>query len=1504
VGRIFRSTRLVVCFFVLIGVAPAVAYASFPGSNPNESVRQNTPNDPDFDRCEPDQPPDQPAANCSSAFSEQYERFGFAPNSTQNTATYHNLTDPRMQRYINPVNGQNALAGRTPIGQIPGVSADRAWKRSTGTPSVQVAILDTGIRWDRGGLRRQVALNRDELPFPEGCSQYDCNGDGAFNVDDYANDSRVSNSAGVHPESDSILDASDLIAVFSDGTDADSNGYVDDIAGWDFFDDDNDPYDASSYSSASNHGSGRSAEAIEQGNDASGSIGLCPDCQLVPMRVWDTFVVDTNNFAMAALYAADNDVEVVEGAVGGLFNSSFARAAFSYAYRHGVFFAIVSSDLNTADHNIPTLYDEAMQVQGTVADVHGLGVPDDISMCAPDPFGSFCIPQQVVDFYAQNGVLFQQNAPVGTWFRNSGTTQYGGHAHIVMPAPTGSQATGQASGAAALLISYARQRGVSLAPNEVKQLLTLTAQDVVPENTVGSGTPDPAQVGWDQHFGYGLPDLGLALERIGGNQIPPQALLTSPEWFTPYNVNRTGTVDIRGRLSSRASEYSWLLQWAPGIEPAEGDFLTIGDGGDSGPTDGVLGTVDLGIVRAALDTRVVTCPTGPPATGGSTCDPTAPAKGPGDKDPNEPAFTVRVVVTDSDGNRAEDRKMLFAYRDATETYNKNIGTGGEASQRLFDLNGDNVLDTVLADSSGALSVLNADGTPLQSFNNGQPVHSQLYPNVHSGAPPFGAVNPPREVLRTPAIGDIDGDLEPEIVDSAGEHVYAWNADGSVVPGFPVRLDLNLSRPQDRTRENHIKRGFTASPTLGDLIPEAPGQERKLEIVVPALDQHVYGWDGSGNGLPGFPKLLREPGSTIPGAEIITTAALGDITGDGSPDIVTPTQEFDDSPTGPTPPPIGVGGFSDILTQVLANAIGGSGRTYALRSDGSVISGWPTHPNGAVPDALPFVGPGVDHVMTNVDNDPELEAVGNLATGDVTATNADGSNAVTYDASPSGGEHIDKTKVLNLFENPIAANIDGVAGPEIIKGGVTLNQLVNIGVGVGQNLPYNHVVQAWNALTGAELPNFPQAVEDFQLLSSPAVADVSDAPGNEIVVGTGLYYLRDISATGVEGTGWPKFTGGWIFATPAIGDTDGDGNLDVTTLTREGHAFSWDTNQPACGGPLGGNDEWWTSRHDEWNTGAYGTDTRPPGTPRNLHFGTVTQHIVNLVWNTPGDDWLCGDPSKYRVIGSTEPIRHPTDGTVLVPSFSAPGDSAPNGTETTQFIPNPNTQYTHFAVMYKDEAGNWGHMARINLPLAGYARPKSATPTTVHLVPAFDECTNPNSTHGAPLASPSCAPATKTSDRLTVGTIDANGKAPQFNGVIEFKVLGENPINPDNGDQADVQIRTDISDVRKNDLSDYTGELRVVPTVRITDRNNDPTFDEPATVVDTSLPFSVPCVATTGPEGGRCSLTTTADALMGGVLESKRSVWALSQVQVYDGGADGDADTADNTLFAVQGLFAP
>ena len=140
-------------------------------------------------------------------------------------------------------------------------------------------------------------------------------------------------------------------------------------------------------------------------------------------------------------------------------------------------------------------------------------------------------------------------------------------------------------------------------------------------------------------------------------------------------------------------------------------------------------------------------------------------------------------------------------------------------------------------------------------------------------------------------------------------------------------------------------------------------------------------------------------------------------------------------------------------------------------------------------------------------------------------------------------------------------------------------------------------------------------------------------------------------------------------------------------------------------------------------------------------------------------------------------------------------------------------------------------------------------------------------------------------------------------------VGENPINSQNGDQADVQINAALTDVRRrSDLSDYTGELRAVLGLRITDRQNgDGTLtDEGGTATDVPLSFNIPCSATSGSEGGACGVTTSADAVLGGIAtEGKRAIWAVPTLEIFDGGADGDGDTAgDNQLFAVQGLFAP
>jgi hypothetical protein len=141
--------------------------------------------------------------------------------------------------------------------------------------------------------------------------------------------------------------------------------------------------------------------------------------------------------------------------------------------------------------------------------------------------------------------------------------------------------------------------------------------------------------------------------------------------------------------------------------------------------------------------------------------------------------------------------------------------------------------------------------------------------------------------------------------------------------------------------------------------------------------------------------------------------------------------------------------------------------------------------------------------------------------------------------------------------------------------------------------------------------------------------------------------------------------------------------------------------------------------------------------------------------------------------------------------------------------------------------------------------------------------------------------------------------------VRFGVTVGNPTTPQN--EADVQVSVSMTDVRlRSNLSDYTGELQVNPTVRITDRNNGASGTDPATGQDTPFPITTPCAATASTSvGATCSLTSSFNAIVpGAVVERKRAIWQLGSVEVLDGGSDGVAATGPNSLFARQGIFIP
>jgi WD40-like Beta Propeller Repeat len=230
----------------------------------------------------------------------------------------------------------------------------------------------------------------------------------------------------------------------------------------------------------------------------------------------------------------------------------------------------------------------------------------------------------------------------------------------------------------------------------------------------------------------------------------------------------------------------------------------------------------------------------------------------------------------------------------------------------------------------------------------------------------------------------------------------------------------------------------------------------------------------------------------------------------------------------------------------------------------------------------------------------------------------------------------------------------------------------------------------------------------------------------------------------------------------------------------------------------------------------------------------------------------------------------------------------DGTSQTRLTTHPNP----------DQYPDWQPVA---VP-GGYPRPRSASPLSVSLVPAYKQCAVPNRTHGAPLAFGSCNPPAQESSALTLGTPDANGLAAASAGFAKYSVIVGVPGGVDD---ADVRFRFQLTDVRQQGtLADYTGELQVTALVRITDRLGGPA-SEAGTVTEHEHGLTIPCAATGGGEGATCSATTTFDAVVPGTIkEGKRAVWQLGQVRVNDGGPDGLASTTPNTLFAVQGVFVP
>ena len=149
--------------------------------------------------------------------------------------TYHLLAQPN-----DPIFTAGSLYGLNII------SAPAAWDITTGSPSVVVAVSDTGIRYTHEDLSANIWTNPGEVP--------------------------------------------------GNGIDDDGNGFIDDYYGWDFFFNDSDPFDENG------HGTHTAGTIGAVGNNALGVVGVNWLIKLMAIKIYNSSGTGTTSAMLVSAY--------------------------------------------------------------------------------------------------------------------------------------------------------------------------------------------------------------------------------------------------------------------------------------------------------------------------------------------------------------------------------------------------------------------------------------------------------------------------------------------------------------------------------------------------------------------------------------------------------------------------------------------------------------------------------------------------------------------------------------------------------------------------------------------------------------------------------------------------------------------------------------------------------------------------------------------------------------------------------------------------------------------------------------------------------------------------------------------------------------------------------------------------------------------------------------------------------------------------------------------------
>lgn len=169
------------------------------------------------------------------------------------------------------------------------INVEAAWPVATGA-GVIVAVLDSGVATDHPDIKANIWTNPGE--------------------------------------------------VAGDDIDNDSNGFVDDVHGWDFVDEDSDPSPESddlSDDQSTGHGTAIAGIIAATTDNNIGMAGVARDARVMPIRVLDSQGSgSSNDVARAVTYAVANGAQIINLSLVGYRRNSAVEDILAWAWRQGV----------------------------------------------------------------------------------------------------------------------------------------------------------------------------------------------------------------------------------------------------------------------------------------------------------------------------------------------------------------------------------------------------------------------------------------------------------------------------------------------------------------------------------------------------------------------------------------------------------------------------------------------------------------------------------------------------------------------------------------------------------------------------------------------------------------------------------------------------------------------------------------------------------------------------------------------------------------------------------------------------------------------------------------------------------------------------------------------------------------------------------------------------------------------------------------------------------------